>query len=282
MKKYNNILVCGLGMMGASLCKSIKRHKIASRISGFDNSFDTLEYALKNKIIDTAYEDLYKIDHPDLVILCTPISTYPYIIEQIIKSLKKKTTLTDIGSSKGSLHLNITKKLSKSKIDYLSSHPMVGSENSGIKSSKSNMFENKIVFIIDKMTVKQSIYNDINSFWLSMGAVTHNIDKKKHDDLMAKTSHISHLMSYIFMQSLPQSVIDNNLSLLLGGGIKEHVRLSKSDPTMWSDIFINNRKNIKKTIAIIEKNISKIKDIIDKSEKAKLKRLLEKIQSKSI
>ncbi len=159
---------------------------------------------------------------------------------------------------------------------------MVGSENSGIKSSKSNMFENKIVFIIDKMTVKQSIYNDINSFWLSMGAVTHSIDKKKHDDLMAKTSHISHLMSYIFMQSLPQSVIDNNLSLLLGGGIKEHVRLSKSDPTMWSDIFINNRKNIKKTIATIEKNISQMKNIIDKSEKEKLKRLLEKIQSKTI
>ena len=282
MKKYNNILVCGLGMMGASLCKSIKRHKIAIRISGFDDNADTLEYAQKNKIIDTAHEDLYKIDHPDLVILCTPISTYPYIIEQIIKSIKKKTTLTDIGSSKGNPHLEITKKLSKTKIDYLSSHPMVGSENSGIKYSKSNMFENKIVFIIDKMTVKQSIYSDINSFWLSIGAITHDIEKKKHDDLMAKTSHISHLMSYIFMQSLPQSVIDNNLSLLLGGGIKEHVRLSKSDPTMWSDIFINNKKNIKKTIAIIEKNISKIKDIIDKSEKAKLKRLLEKIQSKSI
>tara|TARA_B100000902_G_C27263377_1_gene892107 strand:+ start:660 stop:1508 length:849 start_codon:yes stop_codon:yes gene_type:complete len=282
VKKYKNILVCGLGMMGASLCKSIKRNKITSRISGFDNNPDTLKYAQKNKIIDTAHEDLYKIDHPDLVILCTPISTYTNIIEQIIESLEKKTILTDIGSSKGNPHLDITKKLSKSKIDYLSSHPMVGSENSGIKSSKSNMFENKIVFIIDKMTVKQSIYNDINSFWLSMGAVTHSIDKKKHDDLMAKTSHISHLMSYIFMQSLPQSVIDNNLSLLLGGGIKEHVRLSKSDPTMWSDIFINNRKNIKKTIATIEKNISQMKNIIDKSEKEKLKRLLEKIQSKTI
>ena len=268
--------------MGASLCKSIRRHKIASRIAGFDNNSDTLEYAQKNKIIDSSYEDLYKIDHPDLVILCTPISTYPYIIEQIIKSLKKKTTLTDIGSSKGSLHLNITKKLSKSKIDYLSSHPMVGSENSGIKSSKSNMFENKIVFIIDKMTVKQSVYNDINSFWLSLGAVTHNIDQKKHDDLMAKTSHISHLMSYIFMQSLPQSVIDNNLSLLLGGGIKEHVRLSKSNPTMWTDIFINNSKNIKKTVTSIQKNISHVSTLIKQSDKKKLKNLLEKIQNKTL
>ena len=282
MKKYNNILVCGLGMMGASLCKSIKKHKITNKISGFDSNFDNLEYALKNKIVDNGYKDLYKINHPDLIILCTPISTYSSIINQILKSINKKTTLTDIGSSKGNSHQKITKKLSKSKIDYLSSHPMVGSEKSGIKHSKSNMYENKIIFIIDKTTVKKSVYNYINSFWLSIGAETHNINKKDHDDLMAQTSHISHLMSYIFMQSLPQSVIDNNLSLLLGGGIKEHVRLSKSNPKMWSDIFINNRRNIKKTVARIQKNISQIKTIIDKSDEEKLKRLLEKIQSKTI
>ena len=282
MKKYNNILVCGLGMMGASLCKSIKKHKITNKISGFDSNSDNLEYALKNKIVDNGYKDLNKINHPDLIILCTPISTYSDIIYQILKSIKKKTILTDIGSSKGNSHQKITKKLSKSKIDYLSSHPMVGSEKSGIKHSKSNMYENKIIFIIDKTTVKKSVYNYINSFWLSIGAVTHNINKKEHDDLMAQTSHISHLMSYIFMQSLPQSVIDNNLSLLLGGGIKEHVRLSKSDPKMWSDIFINNRRNIKKTVARIQKNISEIKTIIDKSDEEKLKSLLENIQSKTI
>ncbi len=84
------------------------------------------------------------------------------------------------------------------------------------------------------------------------------------------------------MESLPQSIIDHNLSLLLGGGIKEHVRLSKSDPTMWTDIFINNDNNIKKTITRIQKNISRIKLIIEKSDKKRLKELLNKIQHKTI
>ncbi len=269
-------------MMGASLCKSIKKHNIAKKLSGFDSDMNTLDYALKNKIVDVVYNDLNKISHSDLIILCTPISTYPRLIQQILKSIKKKTILTDIGSSKGNAHVQITKILSKSKIEYLSSHPMVGSEKSGIKHSKVNMYKNKIVLIIDKNSVKQSTYNQVNSFWLSIGSDTHIINKDKHDNLMAQTSHISHLMSYVFMESLPQSVIDNNLSLLLGGGIKEHVRLSKSDPKMWSDIFINNKSNIKKTVSRIQKNISRIKLAIDKSDKEKLREILKKIQSKTI
>ena len=278
---YNNILVCGLGMMGASLCKSIKKHKITKKLSGFDNDIETLNFASKNNIVDIVHNDLNKLNHPDLIILCTPLSTYNNIVDQILKSVTKKTILTDIGSSKGNSHLKIMTKLSRSKIDYLSSHPMVGSEKSGIKYSKANMYKNKIVFILDKNTVIQFIYSKIISFWSSIGANPHDINKIKHDDLMAQTSHISHLMSYIFMKALPQSVIDNNLPLLLGGGIKEHVRISKSDPTMWSDIFINNNKNIKKTIAMIEKNISQIKLLIEKSEKEKLKNLLKKIQNKT-
>ncbi len=267
--------------MGASLCKSIKKYKIAKKISGFDNNANTINYALKNKIIDIAYNDLSEINNPDLIILSTPISAYPLIIDKLLKFIKKKTILTDIGSSKGKSYINIMKKLSKSKIDYLSSHPMVGSEKSGIRFSKTNLYKNKIVFIIEKDNVQKALYNQINSFWSSIGAETHIINKNKHDDLMAQTSHISHLMSYIFMKSLPQSVIDNNLKLLLGGGIKEHVRLSKSDPTMWADIFINNNNNIKKTVTRIQKNISEIKLLIERSDKEKLKKLLKNIQSKT-
>ena len=83
------------------------------------------------------------------------------------------------------------------------------------------------------------------------------------------------------MQSLPQSIINNNLSLLLGGGIKEHVRLSKSDPKMWTDIFINNKFNLIKSINCIEKNISNLKKMISESDVNKIKRLLSKIQAKT-
>ena len=83
------------------------------------------------------------------------------------------------------------------------------------------------------------------------------------------------------MQSLPQSIINNNLSLLLGGGIKEHIRLSKSDPKMWTDIFVNNRSNLIKSINRIEKNITNLKKMISESDMNKIKRLLSKIQIKT-
>ena len=281
MIKYNNILIIGLGMMGASLCKSIRKNKIAKKITGFDTNFKSLDYALKNKIVDNVISKIDYVDHPNLIILCTPVSSYEELTLKLTEIVTKKTILTDIGSSKGNMHKSIYKILSKTKISYLSSHPMVGSEKSGIRNNQSDMYKDKIIFLIDKSKCSNATYNSLNSFWKSLGSFTHNLTKNQHDTLMAQTSHISHLMSYIFMQSLPQSIINNNLSLLLGGGIKEHVRLSKSDPKMWTDIFINNKYNIVRSINRIEKNISHLKEMISESDVNKIKRLLSKIQAKT-
>lgn len=267
--------------MGASLCKSIKKNKISKKITGFDNNLRSLDYALKNKIVDNAISKIIDIDHPDLIILCTPVSSYEELTLQLSRIVTKKSILTDIGSSKGSIHNNIYRILSKTKITYLSSHPMVGSEKSGIQNHQSDMYKNKIIFLIDKSKCNSSTYKSLNNFWKSLGSFTYNLTKNHHDTLMSQTSHISHLMSYIFMQSLPQSIINNNLSLLLGGGIKEHVRLSKSDPKMWADIFVNNKSNLIKSINRIEKNISNLKDMISESEIDKIIRLLTKIQAKT-
>ena len=281
MIKYNNILIVGLGMMGSSLCKSIKKYRISKKITGFDSNQKSLDYALKTKLIDTALSKLNDIEHPDLIVLCTPISTYTELISKLSKLVTKKSVLTDIGSSKGNLHNKIYKILNSTKISYLSSHPMVGSEKSGVHNNQSDMYKDKIIFLIDKSKCRHSDYVSLNSFWKSLGSHTHNITKKKHDTLMSDTSHISHLMSYIFMQSLPQSIIDSNLSLLLGGGIKEHVRLSKSNPKMLTDIFINNKSNLDKSITRIEKNISHLKKLILESDSYKIKALLSKIQTKT-
>jgi prephenate dehydrogenase len=279
--KYSNILIIGLGMMGASLCRSIKKHKISKKISGFDSNQSSLDYALKNKLIDTAISKLDDINHPDLIILCTPISTYVELTSRLSNLVTNKSILTDIGSSKGNVHNKIYRILSSSKISYLSSHPMVGSEKSGVHNNQSNMYKDKIIFLIDKSKCSHSSYISLNRFWKSLGSYTHNVTKKKHDLLMSDTSHISHLMSYIFMQSLPQSIIDSNLSLLLGGGIKEHVRLSKSDPKMWADIFTNNKSNLNKSIIRIEKNISILKKLIVESDSKKIETILSKIQTKT-
>lgn len=281
MKKFNNILIVGLGMMGASLCRSIKRYKISKRLTGFDVNRKSLNYAQKTKLIDTGLSNLNHIDHPELIILCTPISSYSELTLELSKLVTKKSILTDIGSSKGAVHSKIYRILSETKISYLSSHPMVGSEKSGVHNNQSDMYKNKIIFLIEKSKCSHSVYMSLSNFWKSLGAQTHNITKKQHDALMSQTSHISHLMSYIFMQSLPQSIIDDNLSLLLGGGIREHVRLSKSNPKMWTDIFINNRTNLNKSIIRIEKNISTLKKLIIESDSNKIKALLSRIQKKT-
>ena len=281
MIKFNNILIIGLGMMGGSLCKSIKKHKLAEKISAFDINQDALTYALKNKFINYQVNDLGKMKHPDLIIICTPLSSYISIVKKLLLTVKKSTLVTDIGSSKGGVHRTITKLFHDSNKTFLSSHPMVGSEKSGVKFHRNDMYKNKVVFILDKDSVSRRSYIKLKNFWECIGSVTHEIDSKTHDLLMSQTSHIAHLMSYIFVKSLPQSILNENLPLLLGGGIKEHIRLSKSNPQMWTDIFLNNKSNIIKTLSRIQKNTEIIKGLIQTSNKTEIKSLLKSTCSKT-
>jgi len=281
MIKFNNILIIGLGMMGGSLCKSIKKHKLAEKISAFDIDQDALTYALKNKFINYQVNDLGKMKHPDLIIICTPLSSYISVVKKLLLTVKKSTLVTDIGSSKGGVHRTITKLFHNSNKTFLSSHPMVGSEKSGVKFHRNDMYKNKVVFILDKDSVSRRSYTKLKNFWECIGSVTHEIDSKTHDLLMSQTSHIAHLMSYIFVKSLPQSILNENLPLLLGGGIKEHIRLSKSNPQMWTDIFLNNKSNIIKTLSRIQKNTEIIKGLIQTSNKTEIKSLLKSTCSKT-
>jgi len=279
--KLNNILVIGLGMMGASLCSSIRKNKLSKNIIGYDLNSNNLIYAKKERVIDEALTDISKMDNPDLIILCTPLSTYANITSEIVRYASKKIILTDIGSSKGKNSSIIYKLTAKSKVEYLSSHPMTGSEKTGPRNLVSDMFFNKVVFLIDKSKCSKSTYTRLSKFWKSLGSHTYDLDRNEHDILMSETSHISHLMSYVFMQTLPQRIIDNNLSLLLGGGIREHVRLSKSSSEMWTDIFINNKNNLKKSITRIEKNLKIFRTLLNDSNKKKIMSILKKINNKT-
>ena len=281
MQKFSNILIVGLGMMGGSLCKSIKQNKLSKKISAFDTDQEALSYALKNRIINYKVTDLGKMKHPDLVIICTPLSSYHSVVKKLLLTIKRSTLVTDIGSSKGDVHRTITKLFHDSNKTFLSSHPMVGSEKSGVKFTKKDMYKNKVVFILDKSSASRASYLKLKNFWEAIGSITHEIDSKTHDLLMSQTSHVAHLMSYIFVKSLPQSIINENLPLLLGGGIKEHIRLSKSNPQMWTDIFLNNKNNIIKTLTRIQKNTAIIKSMIQSSNKTEIKSLLKNTYNKT-
>ena len=277
----NNVLIIGLGMMGGSLCKAIKNNKISKKISAFDKNKSFIKYALKNNLIDHEVIDFKMMQHPDLIILCTPLSSYITIIKKLLATINKKTLLTDIGSSKGAIHKRIMKLTNDTNISFISSHPMAGSEKSGAQHHRVKMFKNKVVFIIDRDTSSKANYLKLKKFWESMGSIAYDIDSKTHDLLMSQTSHIAHLMSYVFIESLPQSIIDKNLQLLLGGGIKEHVRLSKSNPHMWTDIFMNNKKNILKSLSRIQKSTTNMKKILQSDNKIKINAFLENIQIKT-
>lgn len=279
-KKFDNILVIGLGMMGTSLCHSIKKYRLAKEITGYDLDDKAIRYALKNKLIDKSVNKINHIEYSDFIILCSPISTYKSIVNKLVKVIEYKTVLTDIGSSKGEAFKILCKLLKDSNIKYTSSHPMVGSEKSGSNNYIKDMYNDRVTFLINNKFSKNSL-GIVKKFWKSIGSVTHDISPEKHNAIMSQTSHIAHILSYMFVKTLPKSLLKENLSLLMGGGIREHIRLSKSDPQMWSDIFIDNRHNIIKSIDKVNKELSSMKKLLTKLNKNKIKTSLRGVQNKT-
>ena len=280
-KKYNNILIIGLGMMGVSLCHSIKKNNIAKKVTGYDKDRNAIKYSLKNNLINSGLTELSNINDVDLIIICTPIGAYETTINKLIKIISYNTILTDIGSAKGETYRKAILKLKKSKISYVSSHPMVGSEKSGSNNYIKDMYKNRITFLIDRNSQNKSAYSKVRDFWRSIGSNTYDISSRKHDLVMSQTSHIAHLLSFMFVKVLPKSIIKKDLSLLMGGGIKEHIRLSKSDSDMWSDIFIDNRKNLINSITKINKQLLNLKKLLQNSNKNAIKSSLKGVQKKT-
>ena len=233
------ILVIGLGLIGSSLAKAAKNKGLI--VHGFDEDKNSLNEALNKNIIDSSFESLQDINDKSLKkvdILIVAVS--PRATQVVISELKNlwntEITITETSSVKNQLNFD-------SPNNIIFSHPIAGSDKSGIRGIDEELFLNKKTIICNPYKVNEVHLNKIKNFWqhaLSMRVSEMSV--KEHDLLFAMTSHLPHLISYALIDSI--RLAEKDVGDNAGGGLKEFIRLSGSNPEMWKDIFELNEKNI--------------------------------------
>tara|TARA_Y100001970_G_scaffold240651_1_gene303536 strand:- start:1260 stop:2153 length:894 start_codon:yes stop_codon:yes gene_type:complete len=268
---FNKILIIGCGLIGSSILRAINSRRLSKKIYVIEKSKKNISKIKKIKLNCKIIKILNnKIPNIDLVIICTPMSEYKKIIPQLNKNLNSSCLITDVGSTKRNVMKLKNKFLSK-RLDWISSHPISGSEVSGPDYGNKNLFLNKWCVIIKENKQNLRKLKLLKKFWKKIGSNLISMDSVNHDKIFSITSHLPHLIAYNLIKTAQdsQKIQRKNLVKYSAGGLRDFSRIAASNEIMWRDIFFSN-DNIINSINLFIKNLNLFKKIIQKKNNKEL------------
>jgi len=279
---FKKICIIGCGLIGSSLARAIKKNNLAEKIVSSNRSDAVNKKVIELKIVDDSSSDTKKMaDGSDLVVIAAPLSSYEDIISKIKNSLKDGVILTDVGSVKENI-INLIEKNIPESISWIPSHPIAGTEESGPEAGFSELFQNRWCILTPSKKAKEKDINLLQTFWEKVGSKVDIMQAKQHDYILSITSHIPHLIAYNIVNT-SLNIQDENESTIVkysAGGLRDFTRIAASNPIMWRDVFIQNKKNTLKMIDQFIKNLEDLKKAIENEDGKKLEQIF--IKTKKI
>ena len=270
IKEFENILIVGLGLIGGSIAKKIKEIDYSANVYGFEKNLEILKEAnTKGLVINDKAIDLKDFKNL-LVIFCVPVLSFKEALNSIKNLLPSQNiTFTDTLSTKTEIFNILSDEFNYILDNFVLSHPIAGSEKSGLYNSKKALFEKKVVIISPHEKNNQDDINKVINFWRFLGSSSKILSYKDHDFLFSKTSHLPHVISYSLTESLFKNLGDKTFDYS-GGSLEDYTRIASSDPLMWKDIMISNQKNILQSIEDFEESLTNLKGLIEKKDEKAL------------
>ena len=270
-----NIGIIGLGLMGGSLAKAVKRYGISKKVYGFTNSEknkkEIEELGLVDELVDL--ETLKKVS--DVIILSIPvdaiISMFPNFLD-----INEKTTIIDMGSTKEYIVKNIPPKIRK---NFVAAHPMTGTEKNGPKAAIDNLYEGKTVVLCDLEDNANIHVNKAFKIFQEIGMRIVVMNSHEHDVNACYISHLPHLISFSLANTVMSHQNPKEIIALAAGGFKDMSRIAKSSPRMWGDIFKQNRENMLESIKSFEDQMNEAKKMIEEERYEDLENWMKKANS---
>ena len=263
------ITIIGVGLIGGSLAKAIKKNNLAEVVFGFGRNLSRLESAQKSNIIDQYSIDISEtLDGASIVVIATPVGTFESILRELKPYVTQDMIITDVGSTKTGIAKAVREILVEMASCFVPAHPIAGKEKSGFESSDAELFLNKKVILTPLEINTDKTINSLKKLWEDVGADVDFMSAESHDELLGMTSHLPHMLAF----SLVNYLITQNpsASIYAAGGFKDFSRIASGDAVMWRDICLNNRDQIIAHIKSYQETLSALVDAIDNQDKDKL------------
>jgi len=256
----------GLGLIGGSIARSIRKYHPHYTLIGYNHNYETVKLAQKEHILDIGAE---KVDSSfeacDIIYLCMPVSLNAEYLANIKPYLKPDSILTDVGSVKGNIHQAV-KALSLEN-HFIGGHPMAGSEKTGFAHSTDHLLENAYYVLTPCEHTAKEALDRLYTLTKSIKAIPIVLNPDEHDHTVANISHLPHLIASALVNLIRKSDSEKEtMKTLAAGGFKDITRIASSSPVMWQQICQTNRENIVKTMDDYLSYFSEIRDAVERED----------------
>jgi cyclohexadieny/prephenate dehydrogenase len=272
---FDKIAIVGLGLIGSSIARAARAQGAVRSIVATARSPQTrmrvVELGLADKVVETNEE---AVEGADLVIVCVPVGVCGAVAKEIGPHLKAGTTVSDVGSVKGSIVRDMGPHLPKN-IHFVPAHPVAGTEHSGPDAGFAELFEGRWCILTPPEDTNAQAVDRLAAFWRLLGAKVETMTPEHHDIVLAITSHIPHLIAYNIVGTAAdvEEVTQSEVIKFSAGGFRDFTRIAASDPVMWRDVFLNNKEAVLEMLGRFSEDLAALQRMIRWDDGAALEAL---------
>lgn len=270
----NKLAIIGVGLIGGSFALALRKAGLVKHIIGVGRSPQNMQCALERGVIDEIASDIASaLQHADLVFLAMPVGQTAHIMAQIAPHLHANTLLTDAGSTKQDViaaarhHLPL-----QNRHHFVPGHPIAGTEHSGAQAAQADLYRNKHVILTPLPETGAEAVERIGQLWQACGAQISLMPADEHDQVLAATSHLPHILAFTMMNHLNHSTNHpEDLLRFAGSGLRDFTRIASSSPEMWRDICLANREALLKQINAYQNELNSLQEMLKNNDGDALK-----------
>ena len=239
------LCLIGVGLMGGSLALALRRRGLVREILGVDPDSGNLEAARQLRIVDAGYSDLrHGVNGADWVVIAAPVGAVPGILSDLQPVWREDAVYTDTGSTKADVVVALERMFGRAPANFVPGHPITVAERSGAMAAEAVLFENRRVILTPVAATGPEPLERVSAMWRSVGAAVTCMDPGHHDQVLAATSHLPHVLAFVLTEMLGRKDEQQEIFQYAAGGFRDFTRIASSDPRMWRDICLANTREI--------------------------------------
>lgn len=261
---FGELAIIGTGLIGSSVARAVRRRTAAARIILADCSVETLVRARALALGDETTSDLaHAVRNADCVILCAPVGANEAIGRTIAPALKSGAIVSDVGSVKGAV-ISALEPLLPTHAHLVPAHPVAGTEQSGPDAGFAALFVNRWCILTPPSGSNPDAVHKVRALWEALGSHVEVMSAAHHDLVLAITSHVPHLIAYNIVGTAAdlEEVTRSEVIKFSAGGFRDFTRIAASDPTMWRDVFLNNKSAVLEMLGRFNEDLTAVERMI--------------------
>lgn len=260
---WPKVTLIGVGLLGGSLGLALRQRRLAGEVVGFVRRRASRSECQRSGAVSRATLDLAEaVREADLVVLCTPLGQMAPLTRAMLPSLKHGAIVTDVGSVKGSVVRELEPMLARAGAQLVASHPMAGSEKTGVAAARADLFEGAVCVVTPTPRTQPAALRRVEQLWRAVGSRVLRMEATAHDAAVARSSHLPHAVATAVAHWVLAPGQADEVAQLCAGGFRDTTRIASSSTEMWRDIGLANRRQLARELAGLAGSLLKLRKLV--------------------